>query len=298
MAMAIFFKVKISMNNVLVIGGCGFIGSNLCRSLNDLGINVTSYDNYFTGFKDNHISGVSYIEGESKDINNYKFSKSFDHIFHLGEYSRVERSFDDIDTVFEYNLNSIYSVMKFVKKNNAKLIYGGSSTKFGDDGSNAFESPYAFTKKVNSELVETYCSWFNINYAIAYFYNVYGENEIATGDYSTVIAKFLRLKFDGAKNLPVTLPGTQKRNFTYIDDITNGLILIAKDGFGDGYGIGNDESFSIIDLAQMMNLEIEYMPEKKGNRMVAEVKNEKLKKLGWKAKTSLRDYVKRQLTNV
>ena len=71
----------------------------------------------------------------------------FSHVYHLGEYSRVEQSFEDIDYVFEYNTASIYSALRFVKNNGIKIIYSGSSAKYGDDGECGFISPYAWTKK-------------------------------------------------------------------------------------------------------------------------------------------------------
>lgn len=281
-----------SSDKILVIGGCGFIGSNLCESLIHKGLKVYSYDNYFTGTHKNHIDGVTYFEGDSSEINEQYFGINFSYIYHLGEYSRVEQSFDDIDIVFKYNHNSIYSVLKFAKKNNSKIIYSGSSTKFGDDGKNPYESPYAYTKKSNVELVKAYCNWFDIDYAISYFYNVYGRREINTGNYSTLIAKYIKLCKEGSSTLPVTMPGTQRRNFTHIDDIVSALELIGAYGQGDGYGIAAEESYSVIEIVEILNKEPEYMPERKGNRMSSPIISDKTKLLGWKQRNTLKDYLK------
>ena len=113
--------------------------------------------------------------------------------------------------------------------------------------------------------MEIYNLWFGLNYAVTYFYNVYGEREIKDGKYATVIAKFLELKKNNAAFLPVTKPGTQKRNFTHINDIISGLIIIAKKGVGDGYGIGSSQSYSILDLAKMFKMPIQMTISKKGN---------------------------------
>ena len=164
---------------VVVTGGAGFVGSHLCEELknNFPKCEVYSIDNYSSGSTDNHIDGVNYFRANTTEIAEIiSFNPS--HIFHLGEYSRVEASFKDIDTVFESNMNSIYSILKFVKKTNAKLIYSGSSTKYGDNGLNKNTNPYAWTKSTNTELIKNYASWFNIDYAISYFYNVYGGREI------------------------------------------------------------------------------------------------------------------------
>ena len=83
-------------------------------------------------------------------------------------------------------------VLEFLKKTGAKLIYAGSSTKFGYNGTGSNASPYAWTKSSNTQLVINYGNWFNIDYAITYFYNVYGKNEISNGKYATLIALFTK----------------------------------------------------------------------------------------------------------
>lgn len=278
--------------NILVTGGCGFVGSHLIEELLKEGHKTYCLDNLFTGDAQNMIEGCEYYEGETKDISKLFGNIKIDIVYHLGEYSRVEQSFEDIDLVFSYNWNSIYSVLSFVKDNDAKLIYSGSSTKFGDDGETKYSSPYAYTKYENTNLIKTFSDWFGIEYAIAYFYNVYGPREIKSGKYATVIAKFIELKKNGATKLPITAPGTQKRNFTHVKDIISGLILVGKFGKGDGYGIGSYEPFSIIEIAKLLDLEYEIMPKKKGNRMSAPVLTDKIVDLGWSQKYFLNDYLK------
>lgn len=277
--------------NILVTGGAGFVGSHLCEQLLKDKNNVYILDNYFSGSKKNHIDGCIYIEGETNESLKIFEDIELDLIFHFGEYSRVEQSFDDIDLVFQFNWNSIYSILKLAKEKKCKFIYSGSSTKFGDSGHTRYESPYAFTKHAASELVKTYCSWFNIDYAITYFYNVYGEREISEGKYSTIIAKFIKLKKDLNEELPVVSPGTQRRNFTHVKDIVSGLILVAKKGYGDEYGIGSSVSYSILELVELFGLTPKMLPERKGNRMSAPVISEKTKLLGWREKHSLEEYI-------
>ena len=284
---------------ILVTGGAGFVGSHLCEELAKNN-EVISLDNYFTGSENNHINGVKYIKGDTKDI--FKLIDFIpDVIYHLGEYSRVEQSFEDLRRVYEYNKIGTFKVLEFVRKTGSKLIYAGSSTKFGDGGIARNTSPYAWTKASNTELVINYGNWFGINYAITYFYNVYGPREISTGKYATLIALF---KEKMKKNEPLTIvkPGIQKRNFTYIDDIVDGLILVGKDGYGDEFGIGSDEAFSILEVAEIfLDMSIDeaikkekviMLPERRGNRMNAEVITEKTKFLGWKPKNSLKDWIK------
>ena len=84
---------------------------------------------------------------------------------------------------------------------------------------------------------------------------------------------------------------SQKRNFTHIDDIVDGLILVGENGYGDEFGIGSQEAFSIKEVAQMYGGKIDMLPERRGNRMTAEVISEKTKALGWEPKRKLAEYI-------
>lgn len=275
---------------VLVTGGAGFVGSNLCERLVSLGqFEVYSLDNYFTGSKSNHVQGVNYIEGNTAEIENL-IDFSPDLIYHLGEYSRVEQSFDDIDKVWQFNAKGTFAVLNFVRKTKAKLVYAGSSTKFGDGGAGANASPYAWSKSTNTQLVKNFADWYGIEFAITYFYNVYGKREIQHGKYATLIALFTERMKQG-EPLTIVSPGLQKRNFTHVDDTVDALVVIGEKGRGDEYGIGSPESYTVLEIAQMFGGEIHMLPERKGNRMSAEVVSEKTKSLGWEPKRSIAGYI-------
>ncbi len=275
---------------ILITGGAGFVGSHLCERLAQNQKNeVYSLDNYFTGSEANHVQDVTYIKGDTKDIASL-IDFDPDMVYHLGEYSRVEQSFDDIKTVWEYNKDGIFAVLEFVRRAGCKILYAGSSTKFGDGGLGRSASPYAWTKATNTELVMNYGNWFNVPYAITYFYNVYGPREIQTGKYATLIALF-KEKMKNAEPLTIVSPGTQKRNFTHIDDIIDGLVLVGENGYGDEFGIGSGEAFTIKEVAQMFGGKIEMLPERKGNRMSADVVTSKTEALGWSPKKKLKDYI-------
>ena len=281
------FKMK---KKILVTGGAGFVGSHLCERLSkNKDYEVYSLDNYFTGSESNHVPNVTYIRGNTADIAQL-VTFIPDMVYHLGEYSRVEQSFDDIEKVWRYNKDGIFAVLEFVRKAGCKILYAGSSTKFGDGGLGRSASPYAWTKATNTELVINYGNWFNVPFAITYFYNVYGPREIQTGKYATLIALF-KEKMRNKEPLTIVTPGTQKRNFTHVDDIIDGLILVGENGYGDEFGIGSDEAFSILEVAQMYGGEIQMFPERRGNRMTAEVISQKTKALGWNAKRTLREYI-------
>lgn len=281
------------MQTILVTGGAGFIGSNLIKKLREEYplASIISIDNYFTGKKENHVDGVTYRTGHTKDINTLIFEKP-DIVFHLGEYSRVEKSFDEPNIVFDFNKLGTFAVLEFCRKHGTKLIYAGSSTKFGDGGLGRDQSPYAWTKATNTELVINYGNWFGLKYAITYFYNVYGPGEISTGDYATLIGIY-KEKSKLKESLNVVSPGTQLRNFTHVDDIVRGLLLIGEKGQGDEYGLGSDHAYNILDIAKMFNLPIIMLPERKGNRMTASVETHRTKnELGWEAQKKIEDYIR------
>ena len=275
---------------ILVTGGAGFVGSNLCEALaKDPQNDVYSLDNYFTGSRDNHVEGVTYREGSTEHIFEL-INFTPDLIYHLGEYSRVEQSFEDIDKVLLFNKIGTLKVLEFCRKRVCKLVYAGSSTKFGDGGMGKDQSPYAWSKSSNTELIINYGNWYNLEYAIVYFYNVYGKREIRAGKYATLIALFTE-KMKKEEPLTVVSPGTQQRNFTHIDDIVDGLLLVGQKGKGDGYGIGSPETYTVLEIAQLFGGEIQMLPERKGNRMTSEVITQKTEALGWKAKRHIKEFI-------
>jgi len=275
---------------ILVTGGAGFVGSHLIEALvQDTSNRVISLDNYFTGSKENHIAGAEYREGHTKDIVQH-VSESPDLVYHLGEYARVEKSFEDVATTWDLNIPGTFGVLEFCRARGAKMVYAGSSTKFGDGGMGRDQSPYAWTKATNTELVRNYGDWFGLDYAITYFYNVYGPRE-RSGSYGTVIAIFAERVKQGLPLL-VTAPGTQRRNFTHVRDIVDGLLRVGEQGHGDEYGLGASVSYSIREVAELFGGEVELVPERQGNRMNGKLDVRRTKQeLGWEATHKLEEYI-------
>tara|TARA_B100000787_G_scaffold29110_1_gene19359 strand:+ start:2453 stop:3337 length:885 start_codon:yes stop_codon:yes gene_type:complete len=282
----------IEMSKYLVVGGAGFIGGKLCDVLaKDPSNIVVSLDNYFTGRRSQHVPGVEYREGNSKDIFEICADVMPDYVFHLGEYSRVEQSFKDFDIVYDYNLLGTKEVIKFCSSMESKLIYAGSSTKFGDGGLGKNQSPYGWTKATNTELIINYSEWYALDYAIVYFYNAYGPGEMATGKYATLIGLYMEAMRND-DSLKIVQPGNQERNFTHVEDIVSGLILVGQCGVGDGYGIGSMKAYTVESVANMFGGKVEYIASRKGNRMTAPVLNTKTLALGWEIKWDLESYIK------
>jgi len=276
---------------VLITGGAGFVGSHLAEKLVIASDHIVCLDNYMSGRRSNHIEGVSYVEGDVNDIVDIFGAQKFDYIYHFGEYSRVEQSLDEPHVALANIYKPFVSLLQFWHSSGAKLIYSGSSTKFADKGEGRHLSPYTAAKSLNTELLFDFAKWYDLPFSIVYFYNVYGGRELRNGKYSTVIGKFKELVSNGATKLPITAPGTQCRNFTHINDITDGILLVAGRGVGDGYGIGADESYSIIDVCIAFCCEPEYQRTSPANRMNGELHTDKIKGLGWAQKYTLEAHI-------
>ena len=279
----------------LVTGGAGFVGSHLCERLVADGHRVISLDNYFAGSIENHVAGVEYRTGHTKDIATL-ISETPDIIYHLGEYSRVAKSIEEPEVVFDLNITGTFGVLEFWRKTKCKLVYAGSSTKgvgAREDGVVGRDlAPYTWMKAVNTELVSNYARWYELSYAIVYFYNVYGPRERTIKEYGTVIETWRQARAKGDPLL-VREPGTQERAFTHVADTVKGIVLVGEKGEGDNFGIGTDEIFSLMDVAQMFGGTIEMLPATKTTRASANVDSTKTRALGWEPKQHLPEYIVR-----
>lgn len=283
------------MKTILVTGGAGFVGSHLCRRLRDDGHRVISLDNYFTGTRENHVEGVEYREGHTKEIASL-VPETPDLLFHLGEYSRNAKSLEEPEVVWDLNLRGTEGVLEFWRAKGCRLVYAGSSTKFAAERADGVEgrdlSPYTFAKAMNSELVTNYARWYGLSYAIAYFYNVYGPGERAGVDsYGTVIETFKEQCREG-KPCTVSSPGTQTRAFTHIDDTVDALVRIAESGGNDEYGISSEDVHSLLDVVHMLGGEVEMLPQTRSTRSTGAIDTTKLRALGWEQKHTLKEYLK------
>lgn len=280
---------------VLVTGGAGFIGSHLCARLVADGHKVISLDNYFTGSRENHVPGVEYREGHTKDIEKH-VPETPDFIYHLGEYSRVAKSIEEPALVWNLNMEGTFGVLEFWRARGGKLVYAGSSTKMATprpEGTAGRDlSPYTWSKASNTELVHNYGHWYHLPYSIAYFYNVYGPRERA-GDYGTVIEIF-RQKFLAGEPLEVRLPGTQERIYTHVADTVEGLVLVGEKGVCDEYSIAALESYPILKVAELFGGEIIMLPARSTSRPSAAVDTDtgKIRALGWQQAFKLEDYIR------
>ena len=282
---------------IVITGGAGFVGSNLIKLLiKATNLKIISLDNYSTGSIKNHIKSnrVIYIKGDSKDIKIKlkKFKKKINSVFHFGEFSRIFQSFKNFNLCYESNSIGSKEVFKFCLDNKIKLIYSATSASLGKGGNDKNLSPYAFTKSKNLELLENLKKWFKLKFEIIYFYNVYGFNQIETGDMATVIGIFQN-QYRNNKPLTIVKPGTQTRRFTHISDTVNICYKAWKLNKCKHYSISHKESYSILNVAKMFNTRVKFLPQRPGERYASALTNMSYENKVNKhyGKINLKDYI-------
>ena len=247
--------------------------------------------------KKNHIKNkkVKYIKGHTKDIskNLKKYKKNTNAIFHFGEFARIYQSFLKMDHCIESNSIGSHAVFKFCMENNIRLIYSATSASLGNKGKDKNLSPYAFTKAKNLEMLENLKKWFNFQYEIIYFYNLYGKRQICEGDMATVIGIFEKL-YKNKKALTVVKPGTQSRRFTHVKDTIEVCYEAWKRNKCWHYSISNKKSYSINQVAKLFNSKIKYLPVRAGERYASALANLSFSNKVHKryGKIQLKDYIK------
>jgi UDP-glucose 4-epimerase len=277
---------------ILVTGGVGFIGTNLIKRLLNEGHEVHSLDNYDSGLVENEIEGCNYIKGDIEQLEYWKGDK-FDVVYHLAALSRIQPSFENPVETFRVNSRGTEAVCEFAKHNNVKVIYAGSSSRWH----NPYQSPYACYKHIGEEIVKMYKQVYGLNAEITRFYNVYGPNEIVDGDWAAVIGIWRRQVRDG---LPITIvgDGEQRRDFTHVEDIVDGLYKIAmsSETHKDAWELGTGTNYSINEVYEMFKekfgVDKIHLSDQHGNyRKTLRENDDTLNRLNWKPKDRLKDYI-------
>lgn len=262
--------IDLKNKRILVTGGAGFIGSNLCDKLLELGAFVISLDNYITGDLQNLSKAITNkrftnIEG---DIRDYKIclqvTEGVDYVLHQAALGSVPRSINDPVTTDQVNIGGFVNILKASVENNIKrFIYAASSSTYGDsiklpkveDEIGNPLSPYALTKYVN----ELYASLFNKTYGIQTiglrYFNVYGKRQSINGPYAAVIPKFINALMD-LKSPVINGDGSYSRDFTHIENVVqmNLLALSSEDSkaLNQIYNTAVGERTTILELYNMI----------------------------------------------
>ena len=284
--------------NILVTGGAGFVGTNLIKRLLKDGHNVVSLDNYSTGTEENHQEGCKYIYADIRDVIDFSyFMEKPDVIYHLGAIARIQPSFVNPAPTLETGILGTMNVLEWVREleNKPKLIFAGSSSVH----SGKLKNPYTFSKNVADDMCMLYKEHFDVDVSICRFYNVYGPHQLTEGEYCTVVGIFERQYKEGVE-LTITGDGEQRRDFTHIDDIVEGLILTSESETSHKtIELGRGHNHSINELAEMFGCGFTYIPKRPGEAEVTLCDTSVAKKdIGYNPKVNLEDYVKGVISEV
>jgi UDP-N-acetylglucosamine 4-epimerase len=224
---------------ILVTGGAGFIGSNLCEALLDLGATVRCLDNLSTGFMHNINSlfsrdNFSFIEADIRDLEACQNACSqVDYVLHQAALGSVPRSVKDPITSNAVNINGFLNMLVASRDQKVKrFVYAASSSTYGDstklpkveDEIGAPLSPYAITKYVNELYATVFKRNFNLDTIGLRYFNVFGRKQDPMGGYAAVIPKFV-IQLINHESPLVNGDGTYSRDFTYIDNVIKMNIL-------------------------------------------------------------------------
>jgi len=258
---------------VAVIGGAGFIGSNLVDELLVSGFEVTVLDNLSAGSLDNLARWkgnpkLEFVRGDIRDRDLVR--RVCDHkdwVFHLAAMSRIQPSITDPHLAFEENIMGTINVLEGCRLGEVKrFVYSASSSVTGDNGSAIVEaggaidenvrpdykSPYSLSKHFGEDAAELYHKLYGLSTISLRYFNVYGPRHLETGSYSTVIAIFRRQARLGE---PITVvgDGTQRRDFTFVGDVVRANMLAAMNFDATGtYCIGAGKNYSINEIAALV----------------------------------------------
>lgn len=262
--------------HILVTGGAGFIGSNLCEALLKNGNTVTCLDNFATGHKKNiaqHFNNPKFtlIEGDIRNLDDcHKACKGVDYIMHQAALGSVPRSINDPITSNNVNVSGFLNMLVAARDNGVKrFVYAASSSTYGDSkGLPKVEdkigkplSPYAITKYVNELYAEIFSKTYGIETIGLRYFNVFGRKQDPKGAYAAVIPKFV-MQFMDYKSPVINGDGSFSRDFTYIDNVIQMNVLAVvttnKDAVNTVYNVAYGER---TDLNELTTLLKEYLSE-------------------------------------
>ena len=272
----------------LVTGGAGFIGSNLCEAILNLGCRVCCLDDLSTGKRENidlFIDNPRYefIEGDIKNFDTCLFAcEGVDYVLHQAAWGSVPRS---IEMPMFYAHNNIIGTMNMLEaarqKGINRFVYASSSSVYGDEPklpkAEGIEgnllSPYAVTKHVNEECAKQYTRHYGLETVGLRYFNVFGRRQDPNGAYAAVIPKFLKQLMTG-ETPTINGDGRQSRDFTYIENVIEANLkacVAPKEAAGQAYNIAYGGREYLLDiyygLTKALELDVEpnFGPDRPGD---------------------------------
>lgn len=295
--------LKFDDNSVfLVTGGAGFIGSNLCEALTDMGYQVRCLDNLSTGKQENvdmlmDRPNYTFIKGDIRDLDTcMEACKGVDYVLNQAAWGSVPRSIEMPLLYEEINIRGTLNMMEAARQNGVKkFVFASSSSVYGDhpvlpkvEGQEGnLLSPYALTKRVDEEYGKLYKKLYGLDtYAMRYF-NVFGRRQDPDGAYAAVLPKFIKQLLNG--EVPtINGDGKQSRDFTYIDNVIEANLkacLAPSEAAGNAFNIaygGREYLIDIYyDLCKALGKEVEpnFGPDRAGDIKHSNADISKAKKL-------------------
>ena len=262
----------IENKQVLVTGGAGFIGSNLCENLLEHGNKVTCMDNFLTGKKSNiaHLIGhgnFTLLEGDIRNPHDCnKATDGIEIVLHQAALGSVPRSINDPITTNEININGFLNMLYSSKEHGVKrFVYAASSSTYGDSKELPKKeevigmplSPYAVTKYVNELYAHVFSNLYGIETIGLRYFNVFGRKQDPNGAYAAAIPKFIKA-FMNYESPKINGDGSQTRDFTYIDNVIQANHLAGstqnKDALNKVFNIACGDQSILLDLVENLRL--------------------------------------------
>lgn len=253
----------------LVTGGAGFIGSNLCEALLDMGCSVRCLDDLSTGKYENieHFmgkAGFTFVEGDIRDFKTCESAcEGVDYVLHQAAWGSVPRSMEMPLVYEEINIRGTLNMMEAATRCGVKkFVYASSSSVYGDstelpkrEGQEGrVISPYALTKKTDEEYGRLYKELYGLDtYGLRYF-NVFGRRQDPDGAYAAVIPKFIKQLLHG-ETPTINGDGKQSRDFTYIDNVIEANLRACKaesSAAGEAFNIGAGGRLYLLDMYEQL----------------------------------------------
>jgi nucleoside-diphosphate-sugar epimerase len=252
-----------------VTGGAGAIGGNLCRKLSSLNAkNVIILDNLSSSYEWNISKepNVVFVKGDILDDAILKriFKEKPDYVFHLAAHFANQNSVDNPEKDLMINGLGILKVLQYAQMVGVKrFVYSSSGCGvYGLESKMPFEehdvsihlhTPYQVTKLLGELYTNYFYNLYNLPIANARFFNSYGPGEVP-GKYRNVIPNFFFWAMNG-QPLPITGDGTETRDWTYVGDITNGLLAmgVKDEAIGEAFNLGASKEQRVIDMATSVN---------------------------------------------
>ena len=232
-------NIELTNKKILVTGGAGFIGSNLCEELLRLGNQVSCLDNFATGKRENIAPllgnpDFTLFEGDIRKLDDcLKASKGVDYILHQAALGSVPRSIKDPITSNDVNVSGFLNMLVAARDNGVKrFVYAASSSTYGDSESMPKVedvigkplSPYAITKYVNELYADIFSKTYGLETIGLRYFNVFGRKQDPNGAYAAVIPKFVSQLMKGESPV-INGDGNYSRDFTYIDNVIQANLL-------------------------------------------------------------------------